>query len=112
MSPTLRFSPDVIAETLGGETIVVNTVSGSYFALEGVASETWERIERSEPLEERHHQAVARALCAEGLVQGSVPDTWPPAEVTLIMRYDDMQEMLLLDPIHDVGTRGWPSIAQ
>jgi hypothetical protein len=25
-----------------------------------------------------------------------------------LSRFDDMQEMLLLDPIHDVAETGWP----
>jgi hypothetical protein len=38
---------------------------------------------------------------------------WGPAaaryEAPVVERYEDMQEMLLLDPIHDVDLTGWPA---
>ena len=43
--------------------------------------------------------------------QGSVPA--PPAagayETPILERYTDMQEYLLIDPIHGVDERGWPA---
>ena len=32
-----------------------------------------------------------------------------PFEVPLLEKYDDMQELLLLDPIHEVDEAGWPA---
>ncbi len=34
----------------------------------------------------------------------------PPFEPPNLQRYSDMQELLLLDPIHDVDEAGWPSV--
>lgn len=33
-------------------------------------------------------------------------------EVPFLQKYSDMQELLLLDPIHEVDETGWPSIKQ
>jgi hypothetical protein len=34
----------------------------------------------------------------------------PPYESMLLKRYDDMQDLLLLDPIHEVDEMGWPNV--
>ena len=36
-------------------------------------------------------------------------ETRPPFEVPLLHKYSDMEELLLLDPIHDVDDSGWPN---
>lgn len=70
--------------------------------------------------------AFVQALQAEGLVE-SVDATNPtaadlpadvpaPGEVTwfeapTFERFDDLQDLLLLDPIHDVSDAGWPNAA-
>ncbi len=33
----------------------------------------------------------------------------PPFEAPVLNKYTDMQDLLLLDPIHDVDESGWPS---
>ena len=39
----------------------------------------------------------------------SVSKTQPAFEPPKLERYTDMQALLLLDPIHDVGEEGWPN---
>lgn len=39
-------------------------------------------------------------------------ETLPPFTAPLLNKYSDMQELLLLDPIHDVDATGWPTIPQ
>ncbi len=36
----------------------------------------------------------------------------PPFEAPIMLRYTDMQDLLLLDPIHEVSDSGWPDIKQ
>ncbi len=36
-------------------------------------------------------------------------DSRPPFQEPKLVRYTDMQELLLLDPIHEVDERGWPN---
>ncbi len=33
----------------------------------------------------------------------------PPFERPVLHKYTDMEDLLLLDPIHDVGDKGWPN---
>ncbi len=69
----------------------------------------------------RHFVGV---LESENLIQpiGKAPDGAPGREPhrseatsfeePVLYRYDDMNELLLLDPIHDVDESGWPKTAE
>jgi hypothetical protein len=130
--------PDVVHETIDGEAVVVNLENGVYYSLRNSAADVWNLIETGANLEEivsaltqRYEgsleevkQTVGALLVAlqqEGLVQVSStkrPGSQVPAvvlaggkakfEAPLLERYSDMQELLLLDPIHEVDEDGWP----
>ena len=59
-------SPQVISETVGGETIIVNLASGHYFSLQGTAVDVWEGVERGESVETIALQLGQRYEAAEG----------------------------------------------
>lgn len=130
---------DLVAETLSDETLVIDTATGVFFSLRGVASGLWAMLEQTAGDEElraavRDRFADARAtdadvdaylaaLEANGLVvetdtpsagaSASVDATavpWPDGyDPPLVKKYDDMADLLLVDPIHDVVTEsGWP----
>ncbi len=127
-------SEKIISETLEGETIVINLETGTYYSMNAAASRIWadvlaggsaEDIVRraAERCAEKDTAAVAATefvvrLADEGLVAtvSGEPVRFDPAEAfaplpfeaPTLDRYDDMQEMLLADPIHDVDTAGWP----
>jgi hypothetical protein len=131
-------SPQVISETVGGETIVVNLASGHYFSLQGTAVDVWEAIERGESaettvlqLEHRYDAAegeidaavrklldelvAAELLVADADGTGSAPAAVPedvseraPFVAPSFTTFTDMQDIILLDPVHEVDTRGWP----
>ena len=131
-------SPQVISETVGGETIIVNLASGHYFSLQGTAVDVWRGLERGDAaesvvleLEQRYEAgdgeigaAVQKLLddfvAAELLVEeangtGSVVVTPSqeagervPFVAPSFTRFTDMQDIILLDPVHEVDTRGWP----
>ena len=137
MQPRFRSnSPPVIQETIDGETIMVNLETGSYYwldppasyvciAMEGGASvdevvgELSARFPADAPAVDEEVRQLADRLVEEALL---VPDdgrtraeTTPRAlpELTtftapVLKIYTDMQELLLLDPVHDVGVEGWP----
>lgn len=133
--------PKVVSETLDGETIVVDLETGSYFSMNASASLIWVLVAdgcqqgaigaglaRCFGLAAAEASAAVdqflAALAADGLI---VPADGPgraqppaivdarsglPFEAPSIARYDDMQEMLLADPIHDVTMAGWPHLPQ
>ncbi len=132
-------SPQVISETVGGETIIVNLASGHYFSLQGTAVEVWDGVERGDRSETIVHQleqryeteggdainasvtkllddfVAAELLVAEGDEADSV--TLPPSQAggdrapfvpPTFTTFTDMQDIILLDPVHEVDTQGWP----
>jgi hypothetical protein len=131
-------SPHVISETVGGETIIVNLASGHYFSLQGTAVDVWQALERGETaetmvleLEQRYEagdgeiDAAVRKLlydfvAAELVVEdgnGSGSGTFTPSQhvaervpfvAPSLATFTDMQDIILLDPVHEVDTRGWP----
>jgi hypothetical protein len=130
--------PEVVDETIDGETVIVNLENGVYYSLRKSGVDVWNLIEAGANLEELTGLLIDRydgspevvrkaisellvALQQEGLVQTSsttrtVSQT-PQAlkkgakerfEPPLLEKYSDMQELLLLDPIHEVDEEGWP----
>lgn len=64
-------------------------------------------------LEELHAEDLI--VTAEGFEPGNsvksqiMPDgERPPFEMPLLTKYEDMKDLLLLDPIHEVDESGWP----
>ena len=129
-------SANIVNETFDDETVVVNLDSGKYYSLTGVASVLWAALpsqsvtalvdrvaghyglDRSET--RREIERFVSSLADEGLVVpadpapagdaplASFPDRYEAPQVDT---YDDMQDLLLLDPIHDVDATGWPKRA-
>lgn len=130
--------PHVISETIDGESVVIHLESGVYFSFDGTASEMWEAIVQGTSssslvaqLCARYRgapEAVARAVGAfldelegDGLIRRRpgppahpVPavsdrmDRRPPFAPPTVQRFTDIQELLMLDPIHEVDPAGWP----
>jgi hypothetical protein len=131
-------SPQVISETVGGETIIVNLASGHYFSLQGTAVDIWQGVERGEAaesivleLEQRYEAgdgeigaavqklldefAAAELLVADANGAGTVATASAqdvgervPFVTPSFSTFTDMQDIILLDPVHEVDTRGWP----
>src|SRR3954462_15327800 len=126
---------DLVAETLSDGTLVIDTASGVFFSLRGVASGVWSMLEHTASDAElraavRDHftdssgtdvdvDAYLASLHGEGLVveideprTGDITTAvaWPDTyEAPLVKKYDDMADLLLVDPIHDVAAEtGWP----
>ncbi|MGD1906784.1 MAG: PqqD family protein [Leptolyngbyaceae cyanobacterium] len=128
-------APDVVSETIDGETVIINLYKGLYYNLNPVGSLIWTLIEAgtaqtaiTELLQQHYPQwteadrASVTQLCdrliAEELIVASetsipaaTPDiTVPPTfEAPVLYKYADMQDLLALDPIHDVDETGWPN---
>jgi hypothetical protein len=123
-------SERVVSEVIDGEVVAIDLESGRYYSLEGAAARAWEAIQAGEQLggiaeavaadagisadEARPDVAAFIAeLQAEGLVMNGNGATAPPAgpgRIPLVLhRYTDMQDLIVIDPIHDVDETGWPN---
>ena len=120
----------VVSETIDGEVVAIDLESGRYYSLEGPAARAWEAIQTGQDVDGIVAAVAAEAsvsadetladvaaflaeLEAEGLLvggNGSGPPAPGPGRVPLVLhRYTDMQDLIVLDPIHDVDETGWPN---
>jgi hypothetical protein len=130
-------SPPVVHETVEGETIVVNLDTGSYYDLNHLGGSIFELLNSGmstaelanvtataygldqahaiRTVEEFTAQLVAEQLLApvaNGAPRTTAqPDLPPTYTEPVLNKYTDMQELLLLDPVHEVDEAGWPSRA-
>ena len=131
-------SPQVISETIEGEGIVVNLGTGSYYSVRDTGALLWEAIIAGAPLprivdalveaydvDRAEAEDLVRSFCeqleGEGLV-ARVEDAAAGDDAAVLFsrngsssfkppaleKYTDMQDLVLIDPVHEVDERGWP----
>lgn len=127
-------SPDVIQETVDGEALVIHTPSGTYFSLEGTAEYVWNALldghtpddiaaayadtGRDDPasvtvaVEHFARQLQDEQLlvpCDQRAATGVLEPAPHPFAAPALQKFTDLQELLLVDPIHEVDPHaGWP----
>jgi hypothetical protein len=134
-APLRVASANVHSKIFDDEVVVLEMKSGTYFSLRGSAVDVWRLVEENasaariaEALEARYDaprseiatavNALVDELSEAGLIVSDAslePDgtTFQVAEkapftAPEVERFTDMQELLLLDPIHEVDDSGWP----
>lgn len=127
-------SPDAASELFDGELIIAHYGSGFYYSVSEAGALVWQGLRSGLSVEETSDWLVARypdvaatipaavdafvaQMSAEGLLAPSessipgdpLPETLPASFGTPeYERFEDLQELLLLDPVHDVAETGWP----
>lgn len=110
MSITCRPAAHVISDALEGDRIVIDIQTGAYYTLTPAAADLWSQVAEQGAVEADDRLPVLVRLLDEGLL---VADEAPsgveaaPSE-SAFTRYTDMEELLLVDPIHEVDNEGWP----
>lgn len=131
-------SPAVASEIIDGEAVIMHLQSGLYFSTTGSGAVIWAVIESgatcctaiaqqlaatySLPFETA--LSAAESFLAELLAHELIRPAGPAAPLAVarfeepqayapprLSVYADMQDLLLLDPIHDVDPVGWPVAA-
>lgn len=121
-------TPSIISETLDGEVVILNLDKGIYYSIGGVGTHIWGMLTRgmnlseiagffkeSEIVKEGVQRFIDELLEKELIVEttDSTPSQYAvdePVEYAqpILHIYEDMKELLLLDPIHEVDQSGWP----
>jgi hypothetical protein len=131
--------PNVVAENFGDEIVAVNLDTGVYYSMHGTAASIWKLLQEGHAVDRiaaalaATHDAEAATiaddttaflatLTEEKLVTptattgvapalpASTGERRPYAPPTVDV-HSDMQDILLLDPVHDVDEAGWPLAA-
>ena len=124
--------PNVVSEIIDGEAIIMEMRSGNYYSAGGIGASIWQDL-----LDGRSHEQIltatqafpqapqaraeVEAFLAELETLGLIvqqPATgaaavgaaaWSgPYAKPVLSSHDDMQDLIQLDPIHDVDDIGWP----
>jgi len=108
-------SSHVVSDTLESDTIVIDIRSGAYYTLTPSTSPLWMAIASNSVYEfgqDPESDALVKALLAEGLLTtgATVDDMDAAGTVDAFVKYTDMEELLLADPIHEVDESGWPVV--
>lgn len=123
--------PDVIDEEFEGEAVLVNLQTGCYFALNDAATAIWRAFGDGRSaralatglgVEEPSVAEFLGRLLSEELIETAELDAGaadleqiePGGAAPDFQRFTDMQDLLMLDPIHDIDLDGdgWPVAAQ
>lgn len=129
----------VLSEILDGEAVIVDLASGHYHATSGVGATVWAGVVGGDPIDtimvdvHRRHTdvpddataivgAFIASLVAAGLARpadgnetagdrlvlvADEPTPWAPP---VLESHDDLADLMLIDPVHDVTARGWPEV--
>lgn len=127
-------APLVIAEKVAEEVIILNMQTGKYYSAQGLGAVIWEMLSNAYTLEEavaevsKQFNSIPNTLqedisqlltqLQEDLLLVESDVSSPIATIELsaietyttpeIATYTDMEALLLLDPVHEVSTKGWP----
>ena len=128
-------TPQVVADTIDGEVVAVDLGRGSYYSLRGSGAAAWELLvggwtvaEAAAELARRYDAPaetvesevgrLAAELAEEGLLRLGAGNPGDLLEGVLVgggafeapvrEKFTDMEDLLLLDPVHDVDALGWP----
>ncbi|HVT56314.1 MAG TPA: PqqD family protein [Xanthobacteraceae bacterium] len=128
--------PRIISKEFDDELVLANYDSGLYYSLADSAAKIWLALKAG-----ASDQAIVAAftrkfpaaagietevgnfiqkLVAEGLIvpaekgnEGEpLLEGLPDFRAPVLERFDDLKELLLLDPVHDVDDAGWPVKAE
>jgi hypothetical protein len=114
--------PEVISDNVDGVVVAINLLTGRYYSMSPAASVLWDRIQRgpavllsetSDPravlfLEELHSEGLVRRANPAPETAAIVDEPLDLSDLT-VTAHSDLQELLALDPIHDVDpAAGWP----
>jgi hypothetical protein len=125
---------DVVSELLNGEAIVIHLTTGTYYSMLASGADIWNGLlagysvdeiasrlargldsERARIVDET--TKFASELVSEGLIIAIDANTARPQgdfeptgefKTPELQKYTDMQELVLVDPIHEVTDAGWP----
>ncbi|MGP8124164.1 MAG: PqqD family protein [Xanthobacteraceae bacterium] len=127
--------PKLVSRQFDDEVILANFETGLYYSLMGTAADIWLGIESGVAIEEivaafastgeqqtvDAHQLVITSfvdkLLTENIIapHAGTPDRKPwalqfsaPFSEPTLDQFDDLRDLLFLDPVHDVSEAGWP----
>lgn len=137
MPQYFAISRNVMHERLDGEVVALDMATGRYFSMSGPAADVWHLaasgfelsawpVELASVFTTTHEFSGIDSFVSDLLSAGlaSSQDT-PPSNSDLmrlpndyarklwthpeLFSYDDLSDLILIDPVHDISDDGWPT---
>ena len=131
-------SDQIVSDAVDDEVVIVNLETGAYYSLEGTGSDIWRYLTAGHSVDQvaslvqagyeidlttaaTNVASIAEGLLHEGLIAPRGDDVAAepmpqvddgerrPFKAAELAKFDDMEGLLLLDPVHDVADTGWPN---
>jgi len=127
-------SNKVAHEIIDGEAIVIHFDTGNYYSLGGISAQLWQwftagarrqqilnAFQDLQPDQIQSLDGFIDSLLKEQILEKIIADAGlqpasplseygAPFETPKFSKYNDMQNLLMSDPIHDVDETGWPNL--
>lgn len=120
---------EIIHELLNDEVIIANLDAGIYYSIRGSGILVWQLLLAGHPLSsieslfsEKYGSIPSLSPFIDRLIEENLlipKESSPPSSTSLswpsnfspptLERYDEMKNLLMLDPIHEVDEQGWPN---
>lgn len=115
-------TPRIVWDRVDDEVVALDCVAGIYYRLNPAASDVWLAIDAGATVEQLHAvgvdaaelEAVIAEFRSAVVLRGRPQPVASPADIKFrggtldVERFDDLQEVLQADPIHEVDPgRGW-----
>lgn len=129
----------VAHERVDGEVIAISMIRGHYFSMSGPAADVWTLVSQELSLEQvlsaldnaysgpvAHDEVTAfvavlvEAELLEALPSGQAQDSFDALPddfdrglwaTPSLEKFEDLEDLILLDPIHDTNRLGWPHVS-
>jgi hypothetical protein len=126
-------SLEIVSEVIDGEAVILDLRSGRYYTADGVGAQVWRGVTAGmqrhqivescrahfpgQPSADSDIDAFLELLVTAGLLlpaqESAALDSpvldWPARYTPPALQwFDDLADMMALDPVHDVGVAGWP----
>ena len=122
-------NPDIVFEQFGDDLVVLNLRSGQYFGFNNVGALVWSALSSGVKanalidagVQSQHLETFLSSLISNELLVAQAPldielaqevgiALAAASEVPTLEVYDDLADLIMADPIHDVDTEtGWPN---
>lgn len=108
----IQKSQHIMSDTIDNMVIVIHIITGAYYSLTEAGAELWLKIESGQNEFTTNEIQKIKAFTKEELliVNKSLDGYSEVAFEEVGMKFTDMEEMLMGDPIHEVDSQGWPSM--
>ncbi|MEB3829136.1 PqqD family protein [Phormidium sp. CCY1219] len=91
---------------------ILNRYEGEPGQIENSIQEFLDKLQQEELIVPASSDSLTSESSSSPAAENASPPQKQPFEIPTLQKYTDMEELLALDPIHEVDEMGWPNVKQ